>query len=99
MPFGLTNALATFQAYVNEAIRGLLDITYIAYIDNILIFSKAGEDHASHIRVVLKRMREYKLYAKLSKCKFNVEEVSFLGFRVGVVGISMNTSRVQAIQD
>ena len=99
MPFGLTNAPATFQAYVNEAMRGLLDVTCIAYMDDILIFSKAGEDHASHVRAVLERMREYKLYAKLSKCEFDVEEVSFLGFRVGVAGVSMDTSRVQAIQD
>ena len=99
MPFGLTNAPATFQAYVNEAMRGLLDVTCIVYIDNILIFSKVGEDHASHMRAVLERMREYKLYAKLSKCEFDVEEVSFLGFRVGVAGVSMDTSRVQAIQD
>ena len=97
MPFGLTNALATFQAYINEAIRGLLDITYITYIDNILIFSKANKDHTSHVQAVLKRMREYKLYTKLSKCEFDVKEVSFLGFRVGVAGVSIDTSRVQTI--
>ena len=36
-------------AYVNEALRGVLDQTCIAYMDDILIFSKAGEDHASYV--------------------------------------------------
>ena len=98
MPFGLTNAPATFQAYVNEALRGLLDQTCIAYMDDILIFSKSGEDHASHVREILERLRQYKLYAKLSKCEFHVDEVAFLGFRVGVAGVAMDKSRVLAIQ-
>src|SRR5205809_3388597 len=31
--FGLANALATFQAYINRAIAGLLDVTYVVYLD------------------------------------------------------------------
>jgi hypothetical protein len=40
MPFGLTNAPATFQLYIHETMRGLLDDFIIIYLDNILIFSK-----------------------------------------------------------
>ena len=39
MPFGLANIPATFQAYINRALTGLIDITYMVYLDNILIFS------------------------------------------------------------
>ena len=39
MPFKLANAPATFQAYINRALIGLIDITYMVYLDNILIFS------------------------------------------------------------
>lgn len=46
MPFGLTNALATFQAYVNQALADLLNICYIAYLDNIIIFL---QDKATHV--------------------------------------------------
>jgi RNase H-like domain found in reverse transcriptase/Reverse transcriptase (RNA-dependent DNA polymerase) len=99
MPFGLTNAPATFQASVNEALRGLLDQCCIAYMDDILIFSKVGEDHAAHVRAVLERLREYRLYAKLSKCDFDIDEVAFLGFRVGVAGVSMDPRKVLAIRE
>ena len=43
MFFGLTNAPITFQAYINKTFRGLLDINYIIYINNILIFSISPE--------------------------------------------------------
>ena len=99
MPFGLTNAPATFQAYINEALRGLLDDSCIAFMDDILIFSRSVEEHTTHVRAVLERLRKYGLYVKLSKCEFSVEEVSFLGYRVGIAGVTMDPSRVAAIKD
>ena len=39
MPFGLSNALGTFQAYVNAALSDLLDVSYIVFMDDILIYS------------------------------------------------------------
>ena len=99
MPFGLTNAPATFQGYINEALRGLLDNICVAYMDDILIFSRDEEEHEKHVRLVLERLKEYSLYAKLSKCKFFEREVDFLGYRVGVDGVSMDPSRVEAIRE
>jgi hypothetical protein len=40
MPFSLTNAPAQFQAYINEALVGLVNVTCIVYLDNVLIFSE-----------------------------------------------------------
>jgi hypothetical protein len=34
------NAPAQFQAYINRALIGLVDITCIVYLDNILVFLK-----------------------------------------------------------
>ena len=39
LPFGLANAPATFQAYINQALAGLVDVTCIVYLDDILIYS------------------------------------------------------------
>jgi hypothetical protein len=36
--FGLVNISATFQAYINRALVGLIDVNYVAYFDNILIY-------------------------------------------------------------
>ena len=53
MPFGLTNAPATCQALINNVLRTHLDITVIAYLDDILIYSGNKEDHVKHVQDVL----------------------------------------------
>jgi len=42
---GLINVLATFQAYINKALQGLVDDFCIVYLDDILVFSKTKEEH------------------------------------------------------
>jgi hypothetical protein len=39
MLFGLCNTSVMFQAYINQALSGILDIFCIVYLDDILIFS------------------------------------------------------------
>ena len=45
MPFGLSNAPATFQAYISQALVGLVDTICVIYLDDILIYL---EDEALH---------------------------------------------------
>jgi hypothetical protein len=42
----------------------------VVFIDDILIYSQSEEDHVDHLKMVLQRLREHQLYAKLSKCEF-----------------------------
>src|SRR5437762_8606199 len=72
MPFGLANAPATFQAYINEVLGTYPDEFCVAYIDDILIYSKMLEEHIEHVRKVLKKLLEHSLYIKLEKCQFHV---------------------------
>ena len=99
MPFGLTNAPATFQAHVNKALRGLVDITCVVYLDDILIFSKDRETHIRDVTAVLRRLRKFRLYAKLKKCLFFAHAVEYLGFIVSRDGVAMDPRRVDTIRD
>lgn len=99
MPFGLANAPATFQAYINRTLHGLIDTTCIVFLDDILIYSKTEEEHQRHVREVLARLRQYKLYAKLSKCAFKTKKVEFLGFIVGEDGVSVDPDRIRTITE
>ena len=99
MPFGLTNAPAAFQAYINQALAGLVDVTCIVYLDDILVYSDTEEEHRLHVKEVLQRLREAKLYLKLSKCEFHTQETEYLGYIVCPEGVKIDPSRIQTIQE
>jgi hypothetical protein len=70
MPFGLTNASATFMDLMHRVFRPYLDKFVVIFINDILIYSKSPEKHAEHLKLVLEKLREHRLYAKFSKCEF-----------------------------
>ncbi|KAJ8365317.1 hypothetical protein SKAU_G00141480 [Synaphobranchus kaupii] len=64
MPFGLTNAPAVFQALVNDVLRDFLGRHVFVYLDDILIYSTNAKEHEFHVKQVLKRLLENKLFVK-----------------------------------
>ena len=97
MPFGLTNAPAAFMDLMNRIFRPYLDQFVIVFIDDILIYSGSEEEHAELLRIVMQILREHRLYAKLSKCQFWLDSVTFLGHIVSVEGVSVDPQKVEAI--
>jgi hypothetical protein len=85
--FGLTNAPSYFMNLMNKFFIEELDRFVVVFIDDILIYSETTEEHEEHLRVVLERLRQQKLYAKFSKCEFWMEKVAFLGHVLSVEGI------------
>jgi hypothetical protein len=49
MSFGLTNAPAYFMYLINSVFMKELDKFVVVFIDDILIYSKNGEEHAEHL--------------------------------------------------
>uniref|UniRef100_A0A8C5PN48 Reverse transcriptase n=1 Tax=Leptobrachium leishanense TaxID=445787 RepID=A0A8C5PN48_9ANUR len=98
MPYGLCNAPATFQYFLNDILKNILDQYVIVYLDDILIYSDNQEDHTRHVRNVLLRLRQHRLYAKLEKCRFNVTTLEFLGFVREPNNIRMDPSKIEAIR-
>ena len=97
MPFGLTNAPAIFQHLMNDIFREFLDDFVVCYLDDILIFSKNEVDHEKHVRLVLEKLRNAGLYAKLEKCVFHQPQVEFLGYIISGEGLSMDPKKIQTV--
>jgi hypothetical protein len=97
MSFGLTNAPAYFMYLMNKVFMEYLDKFVVVFIDDIMIFSKNEEKHDEHLRLVLLKLRENQLYAKLNKCEFWLKEVSFLGHIISEGGISVDPSKVMDV--
>nr|GEX55417.1 putative reverse transcriptase domain-containing protein [Tanacetum cinerariifolium] len=70
MTFGLTNALTVFMDLMNWVCKPYLDRFVIVFIDDVLIYSKSIKEHKGHLKLILKLLKEEKLYAKFSKCEF-----------------------------
>ncbi|XP_027156297.1 uncharacterized protein LOC113757091 [Coffea eugenioides] len=82
---------------MQRVFKKYLDQFVVVFIDDILIYSKTREEHVKHLEIVLQILREYKLYAKFSKCEFWLEELSFLGHKVSKEGIAVDPAKVEAI--
>ena len=96
VPFGLVQAPAYFQ----ELMTGILkDFNFtIAYLDDIIIFSKTPQEHLSHIRKVLEKLKSAKLSMKKSKCNFFSKEIQYLGHILSATGITPLPSKTHAIK-
>jgi hypothetical protein len=99
MSFGLTNALVYFMYLMNKVFMEYLDKFVVVFIDHILIFSKIEEEHETHLRLVLEKLRAHQLYAKFSKCEFWLTKVAFLGHVISAGGVSMDPSKVKDVLD
>jgi hypothetical protein len=97
MSFGLTNAPAYFMYLMNKVFMEYLDKFVVVFIDDILIFSKKEEEHDEHLHLVLQKLKENQLYAKLNKYEFWLKEVLFLGHIISEGGIFVDPSKVKDV--
>ena len=97
MPFGLNNSPSVFQSLMNIVLKGLENFA-VAYLDDILIFSRTPQEHMKHLQIVFDRLRAHDLKLKISKCSFLQNETSYLGFRITPAGIQPDENKVKAIR-
>jgi hypothetical protein len=97
MSFGLTNAPVVFMDMMNRVFQDYLDQFTVVFIDENLIYSKTSEEHEEHLRKILERLRSEKLYAKLKKCEFWLDSVSFLGQVISGEGVAVDPEKVKAV--
>jgi len=68
MPFGLTNAPSTFQDMMNHIFSDMLDISVLAFMDDILVYADTEKQHDNTVREVLRRLQKNGLAVSPEKC-------------------------------
>ena len=69
-----------------------------AYIDDMLVKSKAMEDHLTDLTETFKTLRKHCLKLNALKCAFGVRSGKFLGYLVTHRGIEVNPNQIVALQ-
>ena len=99
VPFGVTNAPAQFMNLMNDVLKDYLNDFVVVFLDDILTYSKTPEDHAEHLRKVLEKLRQHRLYAKASKCQMAVQKIEFLGQMVSPKGMCPVDEKLRAVKE
>ena len=99
MPFSVTNAPAQFMNMMNALLGEYLDKFVLIFLDDVLIYSANPQDHAQHLRKVLGKLQEHKLFSKASKCEMLKTSVEFLGQQISRGGMTPTKATLKAVQD
>jgi hypothetical protein len=94
MYFGLTNALSYFMDMINKVFMEYLNKFIIVFIDGIMVYPKKEEEHEEHLCLILQKLQDHRLYAKLSKCKFWMKQVTFLSHLISEDGMPVDSSNI-----
>ena len=86
---------------MNHLFKDLIDEGYVTvYMDDILIHTPRDyELHRRIVNQVLQIMNDNDLPAKPKKCKFEVDEVSYLGFVVCDGFVGMDPVKVEGVKN
>ena len=97
-PFGLAQAPASVQALISTVLGGLSHFA-IAYLDDIIIFSKNEEEHLQHLEIIFEILHEAGLKLKRSKCSFMKMHIEYLGHLISEKGIELMPDKLSAIKE
>ena len=97
VPFGLAQAPAYFEALISKVLKGLHKFA-IAYLDDIIIFSK-DEEQLEHLRIIFQRLKEAGLKLKRLKCDFMKTQIQYLGHLISSNGIQPLPEKLRSIEN
>ena len=78
---------------MNDILKEYQDVICVGLLDDVIIFSEDPSKHVEHVRSILQVLRENRLYAKVQKCEFAREQMTFVGYMVSSAGIGMDPEK------
>ena len=99
LSFGLTNGPATYQRMINNVFNDMLYSSVLAFLDDVIIFSRSFSDHLKHLENAFNKVEEFNLRMKPSKCTFLTKETYFLGFIISPDGIKSDPKKIESVRN
>ena len=82
-----------------SVLQGLIGRICLAYLDDVIIFSKRRADHVNDLRTVLDRIRVAGLKFKPAKCNLFCDQVLYLGHVISAAGVSLDPAKLRVLAD
>ena len=99
LPMGLNSSPGVFQKVMTEILGGLIWVSCLVYIDDILIFTQTFEEHLIVLEEVFRRLAKANLKLRPSKCDFSRTQLKYLGHILNSRGIQVNPKQVEAVKE
>ena len=97
-PFGLSQALTYFQLLIDKVLMGCSSFA-MAYLDDIIIFSKTKEEHLQHLEEIFTRLHNSGLKMKREKCINFKKHIQYLGHLVSEQGFEPLPEKLESIRN
>lgn len=97
MPFGLCNSAATMCKLMDLVLGCDLEPKVFGYLDDVIVASGSFEEHLALLEEVASRLRAAGLTINVTKSKFCMTELKYLGYIVKDGCISVDSEKVSAI--
>ena len=82
------------QSLVNDILREYFNKFCVVYLDNILIFSDNNKEYKGYITTILKVLKKIRLWIKLEKYIFYVDEVEYFKFIIINWELRINSAKI-----
>lgn len=97
MSFGLVGAPATYQRLMDRVLGDAKWQHALAYLDDIVVYSKTFDEHLRHLRDVLDRLRSAGITLNPSKAQIAANRITLLGFTLDNGRILPSEDKLEAI--
>ncbi|CAF4267456.1 unnamed protein product [Rotaria sp. Silwood2] len=82
LPQGITNGPATFQRLINHILGPTRWKYALAYIDDIIIYSKTFEEHLLHLNEICQVLKDTRFRLNPDKCEIARTQTDYLGHHI-----------------
>ena len=97
MFFNLYNVSITFQIFINNVLKKYLNVFYITYFNDILIYNNIKEKHLHYINKMLNKLQKAELYFDINKYDFHIIRIKYLNLIIIIDEIEINLKKIKII--